>query len=173
MSALFLSLDVLGLSLAIIGFLGIADPLERYFAKLTMSAQALADWSHELRDELWPPHKHWLTLIVGSLKELARWSMIFALSITVQRDWERAIEFLPSWPLWVWAGAAPVILVLNVALYTLSCLLGPSVLLWLCTGVWKAFDIMSKPRGGVLGTIGLALALTSALLNRLSGALTG
>ena len=160
-------LDVVGLALAVIGFLDLAPRCERFFRWLKDEAQEFADYAKELRRELWRFSESWRYLVFGAIRATVRVAVIVFFTALFSGSLGALIAAIPKWPWWGYAVAAPVVLAGEVILFALSCLFGRSLLLWLSVVIWRLFAVLSIPPSGVLGSIGLLLAGVSFAINRL------
>ena len=164
--------DIVGISLALIDFTGIARHIEAGFAKYR-------DWERDhAKDTLERRNRHLSPEGMRSFWSLRStgvrlWDDLFifglgALALWLMDGFARLNEILPDWPNWVWWSLLLISPLIWVGLYMVSISFGMLLGYWRATIVWRFFWLLSRPKAGVLGTIGFALTFVDSGLNLLS-----
>ncbi len=155
-------IDLSGFALAIIGFLNLADPIERYFRKLRDNAIIGEKEMSETIKKVFPLHRNWWRLFLEGLR-IVLWpfmpAFIFAALITGEYKmiWE---WFLTTpWQVLIAYGIATPFAIFLLA--TFSRILANRLVKVTYWTIWRIVSILSYPPSGVLGTIGLAITVTS------------
>ena len=160
------SLELLGITLALIGFLNLSQHLERAFGAMRDGAWNFAKWNISRRNEKWPPHKHWR---VWLFQALAGWAMAGIIIIVVVNwmEWWGPLQALwDARPLWQQITIIVATLILLVP-YEIILVFGNATLL---AGIFfvlnRLFWLLGLPPSGVTGSIGLILTLVTFLIGR-------
>lgn len=161
------ALEVVGLTLAMLGFFNLSAHLERAFGALQASVWGFAKWNIKRRNELWPPHKNWRVLI---LQSLMRWPMSGAIIVIVVlwMDWWEPLQALwlglDTWQQ-VAFGVSAFLLFIP---YELTIVFGNATLL---AGIFyllnRLFWMLGLPPSGVTGSLGLILTLVTFFIGRI------
>lgn len=162
-------IDLSGFALAIIGFLNLADPIERYFRKLRDAAELTEKQMNQTIRHIFPLRKNWWRLLRQGMRvlfiEIAPF-VVLAIVITGSVDevwhWIRSVHW--GWLVLIIATAP----IYSFALWVFSRLLGNRITKYIAWLIWRIVSVLSYPPSGVLGTIGLAITIASLTSKRLS-----
>jgi hypothetical protein len=161
------SLELLGITLALIGFLNLSEHLERGFGAMRDGVWRFAKWNVQRRNELWPPHKHWRVLIQQALMGWATSGVLVLLVVNWMNWWEPLTELWLSLELWMQASITVIGLILLIP-YELTIVFGNATLL---AGIFfllnRVFWLLGLPPSGVTGSIGLILTLVTFVIGRM------
>lgn len=160
------SLELLGITLALIGFLNLSQHLERAFGVMRDGVWHFAIWNIQRRNDRWPPHKHWRVILIEALMSWTMAGVIIVVVVNWMDWWEPLQAFWLSLDLWVQIAITVIGLVLLIP-YELVIVFGNATLL---AGVFfllnRLFWLLGLPPSGVTGSIGLILTLVTFVIGR-------
>jgi hypothetical protein len=155
-------IDLSGFALAIIGFLNLADPIERYFRTLRDNAEIGEKTMNETIKRVFPLHKNWWRLFLEGLRyvifPILPASFVAAFLTGELNDIWQLIQSTH----WGWLALITTVTPFGIfVLATISRILANRLVKYVYWIVWRVVSILAYPPSGVLGTIGLAITLTS------------
>lgn len=160
-----LSLEIVGLSLAVLDFFGLTARLEALMLRWRDWERDFVPYMRKSRTAIFPLHKHWRTVLRYALTDIAIIAM-FAAGAWTLGDRDRIVMATNSVPLWVWWSAlfwAPCALVfLHVATRQI---MGPAGAA-LSFALWRALWLLSRPKAGIVGSLGMLIAGVTFALSR-------
>lgn len=163
---LLTTFEVIGLTLAVIGFFNLSTHLERAFSVMQGGMWRFAIWRIKMRNELWPPHKNWDVIVVEALMGWAVASIFIAAIVIWMEWWEPLKALLLALPRWQLIAGALASLVLLIP-FELILVFGNSTLM---AGVFyvlsRLFWLLGLPPAGVTGTIGLLVTIATFVIGR-------
>ncbi|MEM1369187.1 MAG: hypothetical protein AAGG02_14500 [Cyanobacteria bacterium P01_H01_bin.15] len=155
------ALNILGITLAVLDFTGIARHVEAGFVAYRAWERDHAQDTLERRNAhlsvdgmkaLWSPRATAIRLrddvFIFGLAALALW---------LADRFEKLGTLLPDWPDWVWWSLLALGPLIWVGIYMASIYGGMLLGYWRASIAWRFFWLLSRPRAGVLGTIGLLM----------------
>lgn len=157
-------LDIIGASLTIIGFFGLAERLERFFRIVKLYGRGTRN--HALREiALHRPFtdhsNYWLkTCGQSALQGIIALTVVY-LVMPEEAYWFAWFQDLPWQGIVI--GVASVIFALMVFTFVFTIIWLQFVML-ASEMIWRVFTLLAKPKGGVLGSIGLLVMLGSVFL---------
>jgi len=155
-------IDLSGFALAIIGFLNLADPIERYFRTLRDNASLAEKHMSKTIKKVFPLHKNWWRLFLEGLRIVLFPALpAFIGAAIVTGEYKAILEWFltTSWQVLLTFGIATPFAIFLLA--TFSRILANRLVKVTYWTIWRIVSILAYPPSGVLGTIGLAITLTS------------
>ena len=163
---LITTFEILGLSLAFIGFFNLSTHLERAFLAMQRGLWSHAKWKLAKRNERWPPHRHWRVILIEALIGWTIASIVITLIVVWLGWWLPLREILLARPLWQLVVGA-IALMIAIIPYELVVVFGASSLTaGLFYLVSRVFWLLSLPPAGMTGTIGLLITIITFVLGR-------
>jgi hypothetical protein len=164
--ALATALDVVGISLAVLDFTGVARKVEAGLARYRdWERQSIHDFKGELASTFNLRHHLTWDRQIRRLLTIIVMVVPAALVIWLWGDPSRLSPYIPNWPEWVWWSLLALVPILYAVEYLLSHVIGMTLGYVFSTVIWGVFWVLSRPKVGVLGTIGLLLAFFDSGLN--------
>ena len=153
--------EIVGIALAVIGFLNLSEKLEAMFTKVKVGFTKLAKFEKENAKAFWPPHKNIKRLFIDMLSTLPIHLTILVGFIV----WKDGVALL--WDAFL-ALTLPYKILIFLAIifgFLLNELFTHYILKSVIAAIAKAFEqlfhILGKPPSGVTGTLGLLITLLS------------
>lgn len=162
-------IDVFGLALAVIGFLNLADPIERYFRELKDNAAYAEKRMSETIKKVFPLHKNWWRLFLEGLRIIV-WPALpaFIAAAIVTGEYRTIWQWFQTTPwqiLALFALLTPFAIFLLATLSRITANRLLKVTYWM---IWRMVSVLAYPPSGVLGSVGLLIAGLSLFLNRIN-----
>ena len=170
---LVLTLDILGISLALLDFTGTARKAEERLRRISQRqkrrARIFFKWGFDFRN--WKEQRTgFVNFWIGNTIIVAIYFLI--MSVIERRPGFMSIlpsfNDLSSMPIWAWVVIAFLSPIWSVAIYMLNGMIGTVMMAGTLVVFYRLFWLLSLPKAGVLGTLGLLLPITTATLNTLS-----
>ena len=166
-----IAIDAVGISLALLDFTGSTRKLEAALRRHRDWYREFRQYAHDERDGLkdirkqlnWKTH---LLQISGLIAAFGAGAILINLSGGTV-DWSRYADLTSNWPSWIWWLIPLALPAIWLAFYLGNTFFALSIGAFLSSILWRLFWILSKPKSGIVGSIGLALTLLGATANML------
>lgn len=158
------TLDIVGISLALLDFTGASRKIEAALARFRDWEREFADYARVERSSIRDLKKQRREFLDTTWRTAIGLSIAGAIAYRFG-DFSRLDPYLPNWPEWAWWSllmAAPLLWVLY---YIINHIVSLTIGAWISDIVWRFFWLLSRPKAGVLGTIGLALTFFDTALS--------
>ena len=158
--------EVLGLSLAVIGFFNLSTHLEQGFLAMQRGLWGYAKWKLAKRNERWPPHHHWRVILIEALIGWALATVATTLTVVWLDWWEPLKAILLPLPAWQLVLGGIVVLILLIPCELVVVFGGSSLTAGVFYVLSRMFWLLSLPPAGITGTTGLLVTITTFVLGR-------
>jgi hypothetical protein len=162
-------IDLSGFTLAIIGFLNLAPRIEVHFREVRDNAAHIDKRMNVTIKRIFPLHKNWWRLFKEGLRIIAFPILpAFLGAAFITGEYER-IWLWSQNTHWGWLASIAISAPFGVfALSLFSAFVANRFTKYLAWVIWRIVSVLSYPPSGVLGSIGLAVAGTSFILNHIN-----
>ena len=170
---LVLALDILGISLAVLDFTGAARKAEERLRKVSLKQRKRAKlyriWGMDFTDR-----RYLISDFVRFSIQIPAMTLIALLIIYLMGWWPGLMtlqKFVPDMPtdsIWFWLVLLPLAPILWFGLYVLNRIVGTFMAIVPLVIFYRVFWLLSLPKAGILGSLGLLLPITTATLNTLN-----
>lgn len=159
--------EVLGIVLAVIGFFNLSEKLEAMFETVRDYSARYATYELNEAKALWPPHKHFVELILDLWDGLPTLIVIVGAYIWWSGSYEQLRDWIVSFTMvqsiLFWGG---------VALFVVTNELFTRYVLFRAVSAFarmleRVFWLLAKPPSGITGTLGLVLSIASFALSHM------
>ncbi len=170
----FISLEFLGLLLAVLSFTGASEKIERGLSSLR---SGVADYTPVLRRGL----VEFLPTLANFRRHgsVAIRTMAVTLAITVffmlfteetRAELHSVYSLILPWSWWKAGMVAVLIIPATYIVATLITLVGGIIIYTVLTILWSVFWVLSRPPSGIMGSIGVLVAVAGPVLRLVNGA---
>ncbi|MCF6292984.1 MAG: hypothetical protein L3J04_06275 [Robiginitomaculum sp.] len=161
------ALEILGIVLAVIGFLNLSTKLDKMFSKMEKGFVRYADGEIFEARSFWPPHKNVKNMALAAFKSLPLATAMYGLLI-----------FMTGWWVTMWQGYLGLPTLLQTAVVfsiAIGLVLNELFSTFILTRFFalvahifsRAFRLLAIPPSGMTGTLGLILTLASFIIGRM------
>ena len=151
------TLNIVGFSLAILDFTGLSRRIEAGLARYRDWERDFVGYAKDRRNSLFDFKRIWPDFLNETFN-IGLGLLIAAGIVFFFGDLSRADPYLPDWPHWVWWSLLACVPIFWVIYFIITHLISGTLMVWTSEITWRVFWVLSRPKAGVLGTIGLAIA---------------
>lgn len=162
------ALEVLGLVLAVIGFLNLSEKLEDAFGRMREASLQYAAYKRNYAKSLWPPHKHIPQLLLEIIDSLPVILLCVGGYVWLTGAYA-ALKIAILSLSWIEQSLLASLVILFLILNELFTRYALSRAFALIAHTFeKSFKLLAIPKSGITGTLGLIIALAAFLLGHIT-----